>query len=69
MKRAEYEIVRTGDEWAVVESGKAVTTFDRHEKPMTFATQEAAFEAVYAAATNAIRDTYEVTIKVHSSAG
>jgi hypothetical protein len=55
MPEATYEIIRNGKTWTIDHDGT-------HEGD--YATKEAAFEAVYAAASNAIKDGYGVKISI-----
>jgi hypothetical protein len=59
MKTANYNIVRSGDSWAIDHDG--VLEGD-------YVTKEAAFEAVVAAASNSIKAGFGVSIKVEPRA-
>jgi hypothetical protein len=55
MEEATYNIVRQGETWAIEHDG---------QREGDYATKEAAFEAAAAAASNAIKEGFGVTIKV-----
>ena len=61
MERLNMEILPAGDGWVLVENGKRGTT--------SYATREAAFEAIIGSASNALKEGMEVSIRIAAVVG
>lgn len=61
MEKLDIEIVPAADGWGLVENGKTGTA--------SYATREAAFEAVVGPASNALKEGLEVAIRVRAVPG
>ena len=58
MPRLAFEVLRIGKDWVITENGNPGT--------VSYATREAAFEAIVGAASNGLREGAEVSIVIHA---